>query len=80
MEITRNKADKYQGLFNYLNEQYGINPTIEGMDDLILEVDKAKQLILSGVVKSFTAEEVGNMLVNKFTTIEEAIAFFDSKK
>jgi len=49
MEITRNKADKYQGLFNYLNEQYGINPTIEGMDDLILEVDKAKQLILSGV-------------------------------
>jgi len=52
MEITRNKADKYQGLFNYLNEQYGINPTIEGMDDLILEVDKAKQLILSGVVSS----------------------------
>ena len=52
MEITRNKADKYQGLFNYLNEQYGINPTIEGMDDLILEVDKAKQLILSGVVGS----------------------------
>ena len=39
-----------------------------------------EQLILSGVVKSFTAEEVGDMLANKFTTIEEAIAFFDSKK
>ena len=50
MEITREKADKYQGLFNYLNDQYGINPTIEGMNDLIAEVDKAKQLILSGVM------------------------------
>jgi len=39
-----------------------------------------EQLILFGVVKSFTAEEVGDMLANKFTTIEEAIAFFDSKK
>ena len=58
MEITRNKADKYQGLFNYLNEQYGINPTIEGMDDLILEVDKAKQLILSGVSGMFSAEKL----------------------
>lgn len=39
-----------------------------------------EQLFLFGVVKSFTAEEVGDMLANKFTTIEEAIAFFDSKK
>lgn len=42
--------------------------------------DYANKLVLSGVVKSFTAEEVGDMLANKFTTIEEAIAFFDSKK
>ena len=39
-----------------------------------------KQCIIPVVVKSFTSEEVGDMLANKFTTIEEAIAFFDSKK
>lgn len=38
-----------------------------------------EQLRLSGVSKSFTADEVADMLVNKFTTIEEAIHFFDIK-
>jgi hypothetical protein len=37
-----------------------------------------KNLSLSGVVKSFTAEQVGDMLANKFTTIEEAIHYFDN--
>jgi hypothetical protein len=32
------------------------------------------------VVKSFTAEQVGDMLSKDFTTIEEAIAYFDSIK
>lgn len=45
MNIDRETADKYQGLFNYLNHYYGINPTIEGMNDLIAQVDKTKQLL-----------------------------------
>ena len=52
MNIDRETADKYQGLFNYLNDQYGINPTIEGMNDLIAEVDKTKQLLIPRVVSS----------------------------
>ena len=40
--------------------------------------EQVKNLSLSGVVKSFTAEQVGDMLANKFTTIEEAIHYFDN--
>jgi len=43
-------------------------------------ISEKEQLILSGVVKSFTAEQVGDMLANKFTTIEEAIHYFDNLK
>ena len=39
-----------------------------------------KKLTLTDVVKSFTAEQVGDMLANKFTTIEEAIHYFDNLK
>ena len=46
MNLTTGQADKYQGLFNYLNDQYGLVLTINGMNDLIAEVNKAKQLIL----------------------------------
>ena len=35
-------------------------------------------LTIPVVVKSFTAEQVGDMLANKFTTIEEAIHYFDT--
>lgn len=45
--------------------------------DLINE-DANKQLMLGAVVKSFTAEQLGDMLANKFTTIEEAIHYFDT--
>lgn len=37
-----------------------------------------KQLQIHDVSKSFTAEEVGDMLANKFSTIEEAIHYFDT--
>ena len=40
---------------------------------------ESEKLSICDVVKSFTAEEVADMLVNKFTTIEEAIQFFDMK-
>jgi len=42
--------------------------------------EEEKQLTLTDVVKSFTAEQVGDMLANKFTTIEEAIHYFDNLK
>lgn len=44
----------------------------------ILEAYHEKQLTIHSVVKSFTAEKVGDMLANKFTTIEEAIHYFDT--
>jgi len=37
----------------------------------------SEQLRIAVVSKSFTAEEVGNMLATKFSTIEEAIHYFD---
>ena len=49
MKIDRETADKYQGLFNYLNEQYGLNLTIDDMNDLIAEVDKTRQLLIPRV-------------------------------
>ena len=67
--------------------ELGINPKeeIEGLYgakikiiDLVKKY-QAEQLNLPDVVKSFTADEVADMLVNKFTTIEEAIHFFDMK-
>lgn len=39
---------------------------------------KPEALIIQRVSKSFTAEEVGDMLANKFSTIEEAIHYFDT--
>ena len=39
----------------------------------------AKQLILSGVVKSFTAEQVVNELKEN-ETLDDAISFFNSQK
>ena len=43
-----------------------------------LSKDIVKKLTIPDVVKSFTAEQVGDMLANKFTTIEEAIHYFDT--
>jgi len=37
-----------------------------------------KKLSTQRVSKTFTAEEVGDMLANKFSTIEEAIHYFDT--
>jgi hypothetical protein len=51
--------------------------TTSEMQDVIAKA-LVKNLSLSGVVKSFTAEQVGDMLANKFTTIEEAIHYFDN--
>jgi len=39
---------------------------------------QTKALNIADVSKSFTAEEVGNMLATKFSTIEEAIHYFDT--
>lgn len=39
---------------------------------------ESEQCTIADVVKSFTAEQVGDMLANKFTTIEEAIHYFDT--
>lgn len=39
--------------------------------------EKTKQLFINGVSKSFTASEVADMLGKDFSTIEEAIAYFD---
>lgn len=39
-----------------------------------------KKLLLHVVSKSFTAEQIADSLVKDFTTIEEAIVFFDSLK
>tara|TARA_R110000851_G_scaffold178610_1_gene325563 strand:- start:295 stop:531 length:237 start_codon:yes stop_codon:yes gene_type:complete len=47
---------------------------------LDFEKEVKKQFSLPDVVKSFTAEQVGDMLAKDFTTIEEAIAYFDSIK
>jgi len=60
MNIERETADKYQGLFNYLNYQYGLNLTIDGMNDLISEVDKTKQLLIPLATKSFKIEVHNN--------------------
>ena len=79
MDITTEQADKYQGLFNYLNDQYGLNLTINGMNDLIVEVDKAKQLILPIVSKSFTAKQIVDLLENE-ETLDDAILFFKEKE
>jgi hypothetical protein len=51
--------------------------TTSEMQDVIAKA-LVKNLSLSGVVKSFTAEQVGDMLANKFTTIEEAIHYFNN--
>lgn len=40
--IPREIADKYQDLFNFLNQEHDLLPTIEQMDEVILEVDKFK--------------------------------------
>ena len=50
----------------------------ENRKDFELSLELVKKLSLFGVVKSFTAEQVGDMLANKFTTIEEAIHYFDT--
>lgn len=67
MNIDRETADKYQGLFNYLNDQYGINPTIEGMNDLIAEVDKTKQLLIPLVVLQSEQLPKNNCTLNRQT-------------
>ena len=53
--------------------------TNERLEKSLQVMQRDKQLIITDVVKSFTADEVADMLVNKFTTIEEAIHFFDMK-
>lgn len=75
-----------QEFYNDFVGRYEIQKKYQNKDkrQLLFEVIEKyaehKQLLIHSVVKSFTAEQVGDMLANKFTTIEEAIAFFDNEK
>jgi len=44
MEITKENKEQYQELFDYLEKQYGLILTIEGMNDLIAKIDKTRNL------------------------------------
>jgi len=47
-------------------------------NSILQTIEQVKKFAIPVVVKSFTAEQVGDMLANKFTTIEEAIHYFDT--
>ena len=70
-QLFKNRADAYLNTIDESVEQ-GMSE-----DCFIKAVNEVFSLHV--VVKSFTADEVADMLVNKFTTIEEAIHFFDMK-
>ena len=77
--------EELQELIKFLKAKGFTNTKIDvdllcGIIEYFGSKQETKQCNIADVVKSFTAEEVGDMLANKFTTIEEAIAFFDSKK
>lgn len=52
--IPREIADKYQGLFNLLNQEHDLILTVEEMDEIILEVQK--------LVKNFSIAPVSDSL------------------
>lgn len=54
MDIHREKADKYQGLFNLMNNEHGLILTITEMDEIIIEAQKVvnKNFDLADVRKS----------------------------
>lgn len=54
-----------------------VNREAEGK---ILQEYADQQLRLYGVVKSFTAKEVADMLFKDFSTVEQAIHYFDNLK
>lgn len=53
-DIPREIADKYQGLFDLLNQEHDLILTIEEMDEIILEVQK--------LVENFSIAPVSNCL------------------
>ncbi|MCP4019104.1 MAG: hypothetical protein GY735_23735 [Delftia sp.] len=75
--MSNTKAEKYSPKWLYdkiaasNNEAKGIFYILEYQREL------KKSLTIPVVVKSFTAEEVGDMLATKFETIEDAIHYFD---
>ena len=38
--VSLGEADRYQSLFNHMNQEYGLILTIGEMDDIIAEVEK----------------------------------------
>mgnify|MGYP003636764383 CR=1 FL=1 len=76
------KIDKIQELLNVPNVDASTETAIANMKILNLLVDlraEAEQLILSGVVKSFTTDEVLNVLDSSYELID-AISFFEYYK
>ena len=78
------ELEKHRKTWQGKTDEWLFNRLANELKDKVEEIHKLlaenEQLILSGVVKSFTAEQVGDMLANKFTTIEEAIHYFDNLK
>ncbi|MCP4105383.1 MAG: hypothetical protein GY749_07590 [Desulfobacteraceae bacterium] len=73
------KMDSKEILKKYCKQKYGNEIIIKTYDiqEVKQIIDFTKQLLIHSVGKSFTAEEVGDMLATKFETIEEAIHYFD---
>ena len=76
-----NLKEKIKNYTTYIVDDRDNKWEVIELSDLqdLLDTDRAEQLILSVVVKTFTAEEVVNELKNN-ETLDDAITFFNSKK
>jgi hypothetical protein len=76
-----NLKEKIKNYTTYIVDDRDNKWEVIELSDLqdLLDTNRAEQLILSVVVKTFTAEEVVNELKNN-ETLDDAITFFNSKK
>jgi len=76
-----NLKEKIKNYTTYIVDDRDNKWEVIELSDLqdLLDTDRAEQLILSVVVKTFTAEEVVNELKNN-ETLDDAITFFNNKK
>lgn len=61
MNIPKEIADKYQGLFNLMNKEHNLTLTIDEMNEIIIEAEQVKSESISDVTSWLFIDDVAAM-------------------